>query len=87
MKAIREIRFYLLLGILIVSGGVSLFILPSEISRTIVASIIALGIFVGFCFILLLINGFIKHTTVPGGRTFMRDRYGRFEPVRKMYKK
>ena len=67
MKAIREIRFYLLLGILIVSGGVSLFILPSEISRTIVASIIALGIFVGFCFILLLINGFIKHTPFQVG--------------------
>ena len=70
MKAIREIRFSLLLGILIVSGGVSLFILPSEISRTIVAIIISLGIFVGFCFILLLINGFIKHSTVKGGYSF-----------------
>ena len=70
MKAIREIRFYLLLGILIVSGGVSLFILPSEISRTIVAIIISLGIFAGFCFILLLIKGFIKHSTVKGGYSF-----------------
>lgn len=78
MKVIKEIGLYLLLVILVVSGVVSLFLLPSEIRGTIVASIIALGIFVGFCFILLLINGFIKHTTVPGGRTFMRDRYGRF---------
>ena len=78
MKVIKETGLYLLLAILVVSGVVSLFLLPSEISGTIVASVIALGIFAGFCFILLLINGFIKHTTVPGGRTFMRDRYGRF---------
>ncbi len=78
MKVIKETGLYLLLTVLVVSGVVSLFLLPSEIRGTIVASIIALGIFVGFCFILLLINGFIKHTTVPGGRTFMRDRYRRF---------
>ena len=78
MKVIKETGFYLLLVILVVSGEVSLFLLSSEIIGTIVASIIALGIFVGFCFALLLINGFIKHSTVSGGRTFMRDRYGRF---------
>lgn len=49
---------------------VFLFLLPSEISGTIVAVIIAFGIFVGFCFVLLLINGFIKHTTVKGGYSF-----------------
>lgn len=73
MKVIKETGLYLLLAILVVSGVVSLFLLPSEISGTIVASIIALGIFVGFCFILLLINGFIKQ---PLGK-----------PVIKMYKK
>lgn len=78
MKAIKEIGGYLFLVILVVSGVVSLFLLPSEISRTIVASIIAFGVFVGFCFFLILINGFIKYTNAPGGRTFMRDRYERF---------
>ncbi len=73
MKVIKEIGFYLLLAILVVSGVVSLFLLPSEISGTIVASIIALGIFVGFCFFLLLINGFLNQ---PLGK-----------PVIKMYKK
>ena len=70
MKVIKETGLYLLLAILVVSGVVSLFLLPSEISGTIVASIIALGIFAGFCFILLLINGFIKHSTVRGGYSF-----------------
>ena len=48
----------MLLVLLVVSGVVSLFLLPSEISRTIVASIIAFGVFVGFCFILYFINKF-----------------------------
>lgn len=68
----------MLLVLLVVSGVVSLFLLPPEISSTIVASIIGFGVFVGFCFFLILINGFIKYTNVPGGRTFMRDRYERF---------
>lgn len=63
----------MLLTVLVVSGVVSLFLLPSEIRGTIVASIIALGIFVGFCFFLLLINGFLNQ---PLGK-----------PVIKMYKK
>lgn len=33
-------------------------------------SIFVLG---GFGFLLLLINGFIKHTTVKGGSTFLDD--------------
>ncbi len=70
MEVIKEIGLYLLLVILVVSGVVFLFLLPSEISGTIVAVIIAFGIFVGFCFVLLLINGFIKHTTVKGGYSF-----------------
>lgn len=70
MEVIKEIGLYLLLVILVVSGEVFLFLLPSEISGTIVAVIIAFGIFVGFCFVLLLINGFIKHTTVKGGYSF-----------------
>ena len=78
MKVIKEIGVYLLLVPLVVSGIVFLFLLPSEIGRAIVASIVAFGVFIGFCFILLLINGFIKHSTIPGGRTFMRDRYERF---------
>ncbi len=73
MEVIKEIGLYLLLVILVVSGVVFLFLLPSEISGTIVAVIIAFGIFVGFCFVLLLINGFIKHTTVKGGSTFLDD--------------
>lgn len=60
----------MLLVLLVVSGVVFLFLLPPEISSTIVASIIAFGVFVGFCFILLLINGFIKHSTVKGGYSF-----------------
>ena len=70
MEVIKEIGLYLLLVILVVSGVVFLFLLPSEISGTIVAAIIAFGVFVGFCFVLLLINGFIKHTTVKGGYSF-----------------
>ena len=70
MEVIKEIGLYLLLVILVVSGVVFLFLLPSEISGTIVAVIIAFGIFVGFCFVLLLMNGFIKHTTVKGGYSF-----------------
>lgn len=73
MEVIKEIGLYLLLVILVVSGVVFLFLLPSEISGTIVAVIIAFGVFVGFCFVLLLINGFIKHTTVKGGSTFLDD--------------
>ncbi len=73
MEVIKEIGLYLLLVILVVSGVVFLFLLPSEISGTIVAVIIAFGIFVGFCFVLLLINGFIKHTNVKGGSTFLDD--------------
>lgn len=73
MKVIKETGFYLLLVILVVSGEVFLFLLPSEIRGTIFASIIAIGIFVGFCFALLLINGFLNQ---PLGR-----------PVIKMYKK
>ena len=70
MKVIKEIGIYLLLTVLVVSGVLSLFLLPYEISGTIVASIIAFGVFVGFCFILLLINRFIKHSTVKGGYSF-----------------
>lgn len=70
MKVIKEIGVYLLLVILAVSGVVFLFLLPSEISSTIVASIIGFGVFAGFCFALLLINGFIKHSTVKGGYSF-----------------
>lgn len=73
MKVIKETGFYLLLVILVVSGEVFLFLLPSEIRGTIFASIIAIGIFVGFCFALLLVNGFLNQ---PLGR-----------PVIKIYKK
>ncbi len=58
MKVIKEIGVYLLLVILAVSGVVFLFLLPSEISSTIVASIIGFGVFVGFCFVLYFINKF-----------------------------
>lgn len=63
----------MLLVLLVVSGVVSLFLLPAEISRTIVASIIGFGVFVGFCFALFLINVFLKQ---PLG-----------EPVIKVYRK
>lgn len=58
MEVIKETGFYLLLVILVVSGEVFLFLLPSEIRGTIFASIIAFGIFVGFCFVLYIINKF-----------------------------
>ena len=58
MKVIKETGFYLLLVILAVSGAVSLFLLPLEIMGTIVSIIIASGVFVGFCFVLYLINKF-----------------------------
>ena len=58
MKVIKETGFYLLLVILAVLGVVSLFLLPLKIMGTIVSIIIASGVFVGFCFVLYLINKF-----------------------------
>lgn len=58
MKIFRGTGFYVLLAILAVSGEVLLFLLPSEITETIIAIIIALGIFIGFCLLLYIINKF-----------------------------
>ena len=58
MKIFWGTGFYVLLAILAVSGEVLLFLLPSEITETIIAAIIALGIFIGFCFLLYIINKF-----------------------------
>lgn len=60
MKVIKETGFYLLLALLVASGAAVLFLLPPEISKTIVAVIIAFGVFIGFCFALFLINVFLK---------------------------
>ena len=82
MRTNKEIVFYIVLALFVIVGAAMLFLLPPETLETIVSSVIALGIavviFLVFCFILLFVNGFIKYTTVPGGRTFMRDRYRRF---------
>lgn len=77
MKVIKEVGFYLMLALLVASGVAVLFLLPPEIGKTIVTVIIAFGVFVGFCFALFLINGFIKYSTVKGGHTFLTDRESR----------
>lgn len=50
----------MLLALLVASGVAVLFLLPPEIGKTIVAVIIAFGVFIGFCFALFLINVFLK---------------------------
>lgn len=74
MKDLKETGLYLLISILIGSGLLAFVLFtPSEIGLQIIGICLAVCIFIVFCFILLLINGFLN---LPLGK-----------PVIKMYKK
>ena len=71
MKDLKETGLYLLISILIGSGLLAFVLLtPPKIGMLIFGIVLSIGILVGFCFILLLINGFIKYSTVKGGYSF-----------------
>lgn len=71
MKGLKETGLYLLISIFAVSGLLSIILLtPPKIGKLILGIILSAGLFGGFCLILLLINGFIKHSTTKGGYSF-----------------
>lgn len=79
MKGLKEIFLYLLFPILVVSGVfLFMFLVPLEIVNTILGILLGIGVFVGFCFILFLLNRFIKYSTVKGGYSFDDYLNGRY---------
>ena len=71
MSDLKENNFYFILSILLVSSVIGLFMITSpEVIETILCIFISVGIFIVFCLLLYLINGFMNY---PLKSTFLED--------------
>ncbi len=73
MKDLKESGLYFVLSIIVVFGVLGLFLLmPNEIIETCFCIILSVCIFVGFCFLLGLLDGITK---IPLGKPLIKVYY------------